>query len=461
MLQHSILKIVLAGLVSILFSSFALLTHAAGILYAKPTATGAGDCSSWANACGLQTALTGATSGDEIWVAAGTYKPTTGITRSATFQLKSGVGVYGGFLGAESTREQRHWTTNVTTLSGDIGTIGAATDNVWHVVTASGTDSTAVLDGFTITGGYAKFGTLLEAGGGLYNESGSPTLANLIFVSNYAWGNGGGMFTSGGNPTLTNVVFDSNRISNGYAGGLYTDNGTPSLTDVTFYSNTGGGMANWNGNSTLVNVTFGNNWNFGPGGGLGIFNSSPTLVNVTFYSNTTSTVGGAVYSSRSSPTLTHVTFFSNTAATAASGGAIHAYNVNVGTQYTVTVQNSILWTGSPTLVAKSGAGTTAISITHSVVQNGCPSGTTCANLITMNPNLGSLGNNGGNTQTLLLLAGSSAIDAVPTGTHGCGTTITTDQRAVIRPQGSACDAGAFEAQGGGGWNIYLPLVVRQ
>jgi hypothetical protein len=59
--------------------------HAAGIRYATPV--GSGDCTSWANACTLQTALTGASSGDEIWAAAGTHKPTAGAERSATFQL--------------------------------------------------------------------------------------------------------------------------------------------------------------------------------------------------------------------------------------------------------------------------------------------------------------------------------------------------------------------------------------
>jgi hypothetical protein len=57
----------------------------------------------------------------------------------------------------------------------------------------------------------------------------------------------------------------------------------------------------------------------------------------------------------------------------------------------------------------------------------------------VDPLLGSLGNNGGPTWTHALLSGSPAIDAVPTGTNGCGTDINADQRGVSRPQGSACD----------------------
>jgi hypothetical protein len=82
--------------------------RAEGILYVKTAASEAGNCSSWANACTLQTALTDSGRGDEIWVALGTHKPTTlGADRGATFQLKGGVAVYGGFKGTETARDQR------------------------------------------------------------------------------------------------------------------------------------------------------------------------------------------------------------------------------------------------------------------------------------------------------------------------------------------------------------------
>ncbi len=49
-----------------------------------------------------------------------------------------------------------------------------------------------------------------------------------------------------------------------------------------------------------------------------------------------------------------------------------------------------------------------------------------------------LADNGGPTPTIALVAGSPAIDA------GAATCVPTDQRGVTRPQGPACDIGAFE-----------------
>ncbi|HAQ67990.1 MAG TPA: hypothetical protein DCR70_09735, partial [Phycisphaerales bacterium] len=87
-------------------------------------ATGAGTGTSWADAyagpASLQTALAAAVSGDQIWVKAGTYRPSTTGLRTASFTMKSGVAIYGGFVGTESTLSQRDWKTNVTILSGDL-----------------------------------------------------------------------------------------------------------------------------------------------------------------------------------------------------------------------------------------------------------------------------------------------------------------------------------------------------
>jgi hypothetical protein len=105
-IKNAILSIpVRLGVLLILLTSILPATpaRAAGVVwYVKPAATGAGDCSSWADACMLQTALGGASSGDEIWVMAGTYTPTSGTDRAISFQLVNAVATYGGFAGTET-----------------------------------------------------------------------------------------------------------------------------------------------------------------------------------------------------------------------------------------------------------------------------------------------------------------------------------------------------------------------
>ena len=252
------------------------IAHAVGILYAKPIASGTGDCSSWANACTLQAALTGAAYGQEIWAAAGTYKPATVSTdRTATFQLKNGVAVYGGFAGTELARDDRNLAANVTILSGDIDnndsqtpiitdltTVSGNTTNSYNVVTGT---NNAILDGFTITAGNANGGgcpNLDCYGGGMYNFSSSPELMNINFSGNWA-SYGGGMFNENSHPTLTNVTFNNNSVQYG-GGGMFGQGGSsPTLTNVTFSGNSankGGGMFNHNGsNPILTNVTFSGN----------------------------------------------------------------------------------------------------------------------------------------------------------------------------------------------------------
>ncbi len=99
-------------------------------------------------------------------MAAGSYRPTTinKDPRTASFTLKAGVAIYGGFAGTETLRSQRNWNTRVARLTGDIGIVGSASDNSYHVVVGA---NGATLDGLTITGGNANGGGSNDTGGGI------------------------------------------------------------------------------------------------------------------------------------------------------------------------------------------------------------------------------------------------------------------------------------------------------
>jgi predicted outer membrane repeat protein len=216
----------------------------------------------------------------------GIYHPTTGTDQNASFQLKNGVAIYGGFLGTETALDQREPGVNRTTLSGEIGS-ATTFDNSYHVVIASGTDTSAVLDGVTINAGNATGAAPnSRAGGGMVIANGSPTLSNVTFSNNSASNNGGGLYCSVGSPELNSVTFIGNTAGSS-GGGMFIISGSPVLKNVTFTGNTatdgGGALYNWQSNPVLKNVTF--SGNSAPTGGA-IYNdsdSNPNLINSILY----------------------------------------------------------------------------------------------------------------------------------------------------------------------------------
>lgn len=295
---------------------------AASVIYVNAAAAGLNNGSSWVNAfTSLQSALGVAMSGQQIWVAKGTYFPATTPDRTQSFILKNGVAIYGGFAGTETQLSQRNIAAHVTILSGDIGTPGDASDNSYHVVSSDNpagfVTSTAILDGFTITAGNANGPSPYNTGAGVYNPLfTAPTLANLIIHANTAAGDGGGMDNDSSGPTLTNVTFDGNSSGN-FGGGMFNSFSSPSLTNVTFRNNSaangGGGLLDVNNSHPiLTNVTFDSNSTNGYGGGLYNSGSSPTLTNGEFKLNSAAQ-GAGIYNSLSNPILTNVTIESNSA----------------------------------------------------------------------------------------------------------------------------------------------------
>ena len=321
-----------------------------------------GDGKSWETAFkDLQQALTSPQlkAGDEIWVAQGTYTPTTDRKdRTSSFVLIDGVGLYGGFKGGEESRKERSSNPALSVLSGKIDRYAVDnTGNSYHVVRGEGLSEKTVLDGFTICHGYAKShdihptglmpdysggGLILlsrwnkmcspilrnlqfrynfaSAGGALYLDgrttSCSPTLENINFIDNEALDWGGAMTIKAGycqiNPTLKDVKFRNNKAP--YGGAMYIlvfeNEAQPTLTDVAFDNNhadrSGGAMMAW--------VRVGSNY-------------SPNLNNVSFIKNDAKDdTGRAMYiiidddKCSYTPKLENVTY--NGAATAKDGDVI-------------------------------------------------------------------------------------------------------------------------------------------
>ncbi len=299
--------------------------------------SGTYDGASWATAYqNVPDAIADASGGGgEIWVAAGTYYPTTTSDRSVSIELDGNIRIYGGFEGDESLLSQRDYVTNVTILSGDIGTPGDSTDNSYHVLI--GADN-ATLDGFTITGGYADGIRSLRLGGAMYNAGCSPTISNCTFSDNYAEG-GGAVYNIGSDigtyytPTFTNCTFTNNTANNG--GAILSRVGASAeLYNCAFSGNT----ANWRGGAIFINYaanmlidncTFSNNTTDGNGGAVYIDDqasqfggTTPVIQNSTFSGNSALYRGGAIgaYNSSCYPTVNASSFTSNTAG--AGGGAI-------------------------------------------------------------------------------------------------------------------------------------------
>ncbi|GAB4014264.1 hypothetical protein GCM10028773_00400 [Spirosoma koreense] len=316
-----------------------VLAQAGTIRYVKAGGTGSG--SSWASASGdLQAMINASASGDQVWVAAGIYKPTTTTDRTINFSMRPDLAIYGGFVGNETSLGARPTINPITgnpsstTLSGDIGTVGDNSDNSYHVIANFNfLTTTAILDGFVITGGNANLTSSnrsTDSGGGMHNftsfqgEHTNPLIRNCSFVANSALSSGGAVYNgavgcaSDCNPTLINCFFQGNSAKQG--GAMANDGSandafcsrrsSPALINCSFVANS----ARFGG--AMYNSGFG-------GGGYG--ESSPTLTNCSFVANSANDIGGAMYNvgtskGRNYAKLTNCSFQGNTASY--QGGAI-------------------------------------------------------------------------------------------------------------------------------------------
>lgn len=336
------------------------------IRYVKPVATGTGDGSSWENASGnLQNMIDELAKNNpqnlpgEVWVAAGTYVPQvqviSGTTYSASFLMRDGISVYGGFAGDESSKQEREvgkmpWNfVNKTILEGSYyehsKTSWNESNHKWtltsdsrHVVFfsplpsegKSGFDKSTILNGVTIRGGYAQGGEgvadfMTDRGAGVYMGI-NATLEKCIVTENSSTGNGGAVYMYGGR-VMNSLIYNNNADGDG--GAVYVDN-----AGIVLASMLTNNSAN-NGSGAYLAHT--GNWTDGKP------HPEYLILSTSVVSNNTSRLNGAVYSAKGGVLMQNTitnndcpTATDNTSANASQSGGLYVDSYGL-------VINSVLW----------------------------------------------------------------------------------------------------------------------
>jgi len=337
-------------------------TAMGGTIYVDATKNG--DGSTWDNAYKyLQDGLAAATSGDEIWVAESIYIPDRDLAnpngsgdRTAAFHLKTGVGIYGGFPVGGGLWKDRDPNAYETILSGDLNgddvDFNNNADNSYHVVTAVGTDATAILDGFIITAGNADGSGIDGDGGGMSNYQSSSTLANCTFTGNFTKKRGGAMHNKQSNVVVANCMFNDNLADNA-GGGIFNQNSDPTFVNCTFIGNWagiyGGGVYNCSAsNATLANCTFTGNSADSYGGGISNDYSSSTITNCILWGNTAPNGSQLSVQSSSSLSVSYCCLQGSLPAIYNSGSSIITWGLgNIADNPLLKSDNYHLQAGSP------------------------------------------------------------------------------------------------------------------
>lgn len=372
------------------------------VRFVDAAAVGANNGLNWQDAyTDLQTALAAAAGSGgavtQLWVADGVYKPSQTGSQATRFQMVAGVSLYGGFAGGEMLLSQRDPSLNITTLSGDLGdndndsvsdssccseqqspscddgACAAAVctvdsfccdnrwdaqcvlraiclcgtlcdnrcDNSYHVIDASGGLATQVVDGFTITGGFAYGSAQTDRqGGGAVINSGSIRFVDCVFRGNGAMSTGGAVSTANATPRFQNCRFEENEADIG--GALRTGTGgSTTVVRSTFAGNEGrmGGAVSVDGGSTnrIVSSSFFDNAGE-QGAAIQITAGTTTVANCVLHDNHALTNGGAMrIVGGTGFVLANSTVAYNTAA---AGGGVRSSGA------AVTMVNSILWGNS-------------------------------------------------------------------------------------------------------------------
>jgi Abnormal spindle-like microcephaly-assoc'd, ASPM-SPD-2-Hydin len=344
-------------------------------IYVDASAAPGGTGASWT--CALQelssaiTMANGNMAIKSIWVADGTYKPTTSGDRTITMTtLRADLRILGGFSGNETMASQADPAANPTIISGDIGTPNDMSDNSYRLLNIGGRAANAnglVIDGFIfekanadapgdgdLSVGPAIHSYLVStatpvninrtifrnnngrATGAIFLHATNVTFDNCRFVGNTTNGSGGGVLSYQCSPVFNNCVFVNNTAAN-YGAGYYGNYGNPKFTKTVFTGNVagvcGGGIYQNRINSDIINCIFNANTSTSGGGGLFLHNASNSnVLNSTFYKNTAQTSGGAIVlaESNSAVVATNNIFYKNMANGNATGSGSDIANLTGG-----------------------------------------------------------------------------------------------------------------------------------
>jgi hypothetical protein len=278
----------------------------AGTIFVDVDATGANDGSTWANAyTSLSAAIGKAAAGDELWVAEGTYGPIV---------LKSGVKLYGGFVGNEKALAEAEPDTHKTYISGQ---------STSRAVAGFGCDSSTVVRGFHIVKGFID---VPDTGGGVYLEESDTVFVQCVFTENKAVTLGGAVTIWGGSPSFVNCRFHDN--DGGWAAGAVfaRKSATPTFINCLFHNNT----------ATEA-------------GAVSVRLAAPRFVNCTFADNrATSGKGGALFDGCAGATLENCILWNNTSPVSNTG---EIFSKIVGDKITRVAHSTVKggWTGDGNL----------------------------------------------------------------------------------------------------------------
>ncbi|MBA7647400.1 hypothetical protein ES703_55172 [subsurface metagenome] len=199
----------------------------------------------------------------------------------------------------------------------------------------------AVVEGFTITSGYAS------SGGGIFCGKSSPTIINCIITGNSGDERGGGICCEWeGSPTITGCIISNNSSSNAGGGIFSWQRSSPTISNCTISDNRsmgGGGICCWwESSPTITNSTLSGN-SAQHGGAIYCQDSILTIQNCVISGNIAEdgtefsefSDGGAILCSGGSSTISSCTITGNSAGHA--GGGIASWADDT------TVSNCILW----------------------------------------------------------------------------------------------------------------------